>query len=203
MNEKDTKVPVYIAIIIAAVIVAAAGFFVLGQPGIPGEAGNESAETPRPTPASTHPAQTNPVGTPGTTAPPQTSVATIKCELCHTDAKSLSPHVNGGKLCINCHGSQVHTIHIGPGTIDLKCDSCHGFPPKIPAVEKGEGPGHYSVCEQCHASPPDNLKPSNGNLVVIHLSRTKYCTNCHGTDITLIHEKAISNATRAMGNTTK
>ncbi|MCZ7398498.1 MAG: hypothetical protein O8C62_02270, partial [Candidatus Methanoperedens sp.] len=58
------------------------------------------------------------------------------------------------------------------------------------------GPGSYSVCEQCHAAPPDSLKPSNGNLIVVHLSRGKYCTNCHGTDVGVIHMAAITNATK-------
>jgi len=195
MNEKDTKVPVYLAIIIALILVAAAGYYVLG--GKPGENPEEDGVTPIETPENT-PASTQPGGTPqvsATTMPPQTSVTTIKCELCHTDAQNLEPHMNGGKLCINCHGSQVHSIHIGSGTIDLNCDSCHGFPPKIPTVEKGEGPGHFSVCEQCHAAPPDNLKPSNGNLVIIHLSRAKYCTNCHGTDVAKTHAAALGNKT--------
>ena len=195
MNEKDTKVPVYLAIIIALILVAAAGYYVLGsKPGEkPEEDGITPTEMPENTPVSTHPGGTPQVGP--TVAPPQTSVATIKCELCHTDAQNLEPHMTGGKLCINCHGSQVHSIHIGSGTIDLNCDSCHGFPPKIPTVEKGEGPGHFSVCEQCHAAPPDNLKPSNGNLVIIHLSRAKYCTNCHGTDVAKTHAAALGNKT--------
>lgn len=198
MNEKESKVPVYIAIIIAVILVAAAGYFVLGgQPGgAPVETGKTPVATPTGTPDAAHPGGTPSVSTPATTPAPQASVATIKCELCHTDSQNLAPHVNGGKLCINCHGSQVHSIHIGAGTVDLKCDSCHGFPPKIPTVEKGEGPGHYSVCEQCHAAPPDSLKPSNGNLVIIHLSRSKYCTNCHGTDVRVIHEKSLGNATK-------
>ena len=198
MNEKDTKVPVYLAIIIALILVAAAGYYVLGgQSGeTPEDEGKTPVVTPKETPAVTaHPGGTPSTSTPVTTAPPQTSVATIKCELCHTDSQDREPHVNGGKLCINCHGSQVHSIHIGTGTIDLKCDSCHGFPPKIPVVEKGEGPGHFSVCEQCHAPPPDNLKPSYGNLVTIHLSRAKYCTNCHGTDVAIIHAAALGNKT--------
>lgn len=198
MNEKDTKVPVYLAIILAVVLVAAAGFYVLG--GQSGETPEGNEMTPIASPEKTPPAAAHPGGTPqvsppAATAPPQTSIATIKCELCHTDSQNLDPHLTGGKLCINCHGSQVHGIHIGSGTIDLKCDSCHGFPPKIPTVEKGEGPGHFSVCEQCHAAPPDNLKPSNGNLVTIHLSRAKYCTNCHGTDVAVIHAAALGNKT--------
>jgi hypothetical protein len=126
---------------------------------------------------------------------------TIKCELCHKNAENLTPHVNGGKYCITCHGSQVHSIHTGEGTVNLECNTCHGSPPKIPVVEKGEGPGHYIVCENCHAAPPDNLKPSNGNLIVIHLSRSKYCTNCHGTDIGEIHSSVLGNATNSSNRT--
>lgn len=189
MNEKDSKVPVYIAILIAVILVAAAGFYVLGgNPEESEEDGNIPVATPGETPA-------HPGGTPSATSPPttpSTSVATIKCELCHTNSQNLVPHLNGGKLCINCHGSQVHTIHIGTGTVNLNCDLCHGSPPKVPKVEPGEGPGHYSVCEKCHAPPPDNLQPSNGNLVTIHLSRSKYCTNCHGIDVGIIHEKALN-----------
>lgn len=87
--------------------------------------------------------------------------------------------------------TQIHNVHIGAGLVDLKCDACHGPPQKItiPTVEKGEGPGHFSVCEQCHAPPPDSLKPSYGNLVTIHLSRGKYCNNCHGWDISSTHPR--------------
>lgn len=190
MNEKDSTVPVYIAIVIAVALVAAAGYFVLG--GLPGD--NEDGEPPAVTPPETPaPPEGTPSVSPPAAAPP--SVATIKCELCHTDAEVREPHLNGGKLCINCHGSQVHSIHIGAGTVNLNCDTCHGSPPTVPKVEKGEGPGHYSVCENCHAAPPDNLKPSNGNLVTIHLSRSKYCTNCHGTDVAIIHAEALGNKT--------
>jgi hypothetical protein len=125
---------------------------------------------------------------------PQAKAESIKCELCHKDPQDLRPHVNGGKLCVSCHGGQVHNIHIGPGTVGLQCDSCHGFPPKVPTVNKGEGVGHYTVCENCHAPPPDSLKPSLGNLVNIHLSRAKYCTNCHGTDIGATHAASIASA---------
>ncbi len=201
MSEKDSKVPIYIAILVAVLLIAAGGYFILG--------GNtkfttNTTTTPTPTPEQTAavstsnetPAQTGAAaqGTP-VAAPP--TVPTIKCELCHTNPQDLPPHVNGGKLCINCHGSQVHNIHIGPGTVGLQCDTCHGFPPTIPTVANGTGPGHYSVCENCHAPPPDSLKPSNGNLIVVHLSRGKYCTNCHGTDIGVIHQAAIANATKS------
>ncbi len=197
MNGKDSKVPIYIAIIIALVIVAAGGYYVMGG------FSKITPETPTPdvTPKETEVGTTpvpgeTPAATPAATAPVQT--VTIKCELCHKNAQDLSPHINGGKLCINCHGSQVHNIHIGSGTVNLECATCHGLPPniRVPTVEKGEGPGHYSVCEQCHAAPPNSLQPSNGDLITIHLSRTKYCTNCHGTDIEKIHEAALTNATK-------
>ncbi len=201
MNEKDSKVPIYIAILVAVLLIAAGGYFVLGgkstintetpaATSTPEKAAPEKTVTTKETPAKTAAKET-----PVVTAAPA-RVETIKCELCHTNPQELSPHVNGGKLCINCHGSQVHNIHIGPGTVGLQCDTCHGFPPKVPTVQKGEGPGSYSVCEQCHAAPPDSLKPSKGNLIVVHLSRAKYCTNCHGTDVGVIHMAKISNATK-------
>jgi hypothetical protein len=200
MSEKDSKVPIYIAILVAILLIAAGGYFVLGGKTkfTPINSTPTATPTPENTVASTStetPTQTGAQGTPAVAAPPQ--VQTIKCELCHTNPQNLPPHVNGGKLCINCHGSQVHNIHIGPGTVGLQCDTCHGFPPKIPTVQNGTGPGSYSVCEQCHAAPPDSLKPSYGNLIVVHLSRGKYCTNCHGTDVGVIHQAAIANMTKS------
>ncbi len=194
MDSKDSKVPIYIAILVAVILVAAAGYFVLGGPSNP-----KIPPTPTPTPSATAtetitalPPPIANVSATNVTAP----VATIKCELCHTDPQTYPPHVNGGKLCINCHGSQVHNIHIGPGTVGLDCQTCHGFPPTIPTVANGTGPGHYSVCENCHAPPPNSLNASNGNLIVIHLSRGKYCTNCHGTDIAAIHAASLANLTK-------
>jgi hypothetical protein len=195
MNAQDSKVPIYIAILVAVLLIAAAGYFVLApkkQPeGVPTPTPGKTPEVGE-TPTRTTPA---PAETPAAVTAP-VRVETIKCELCHKDPQDINQHVNGGKLCINCHGSQVHNIHIGPGTVGLNCDTCHGFPPKIPTVEKGEGPGHYSVCENCHAAPPDSLKPSLGNLITVHLSRAKYCTNCHGTDIGAIHMGALANASK-------
>lgn len=198
MNEKDSKVPIYIAILVAVLLIAAGGYFVLGgkstvTPETPAATSTPEKTASEKTAAAT-PSKNGAQETPVVAAPPA-KVETIKCELCHKEAENINPHINGGKLCINCHGSQVHNIHIGPGTVGLQCDTCHGFPPKVPTVQKGEGPGSYSVCEQCHAAPPDSLNPSNGNLIVVHLSRAKYCTNCHGTDIGVIHMAAISNAT--------
>jgi hypothetical protein len=161
---------------------------------------------PTPTPAITPTSAPTSASTATITTTQVTNISTaipttesIKCEICHTNPQNLTPHVNGGKYCINCHGSQVHNIHTGAGTVNLDCQTCHGFPPKIPTVQKGEGPGHYIVCENCHAAPPNNLMPSYGNLVVIHLSRGKYCTNCHGNDIGTIHATAIANLTNRTG----
>ncbi len=196
MTNKESKLPVNIAIIVTVLFLAVAGC-VQQNPVSP--VGNETTTvgTPITTPLT---------GAPNVTAAP-VQVQTIKCELCHTNPQDLPPHVNGGKLCINCHGSQVHNIHIGPGTVNLQCETCHGFPPTIPTVKNGTGPGSYSVCEQCHAPPPDSLKPSNGNLIIIHLSRGKYCTNCHGNDVGAIHAAAIQkltnqSATTGISNTT-
>lgn len=191
MEAKDSKVPIYIAILVAVILIAAGGYFILGGPSKPTKVAPTSTPAPSTTVTETTTITPTPVNTSVVTAP-----ATIKCELCHTDPQNYPPHVNGGKLCINCHGSQVHNIHIGPGTVGLDCQTCHGFPPTIPTVANGTGPGHYAVCENCHAPPPDSLKPSYGNLIVIHLSRGKYCTNCHGTDIGAIHAAALANLTK-------
>lgn len=201
MDVKDSKVPIYIAILVAVILIAAGGYFVMGGSS---KLSKTTTDTPvatsEKTPSATSketPGKTaaSPAGTPVVATAPA-KVETIKCELCHKDPQDIKPHVNGGRLCINCHGSQVHNIHIGPGTVGLSCDLCHGFPPKVPTVQKGEGPGTYSVCERCHAAPPDSLKPSNGNLIVVHLSRAKYCTNCHGTDIGAIHMASLANASK-------
>lgn len=199
MSDKDSKAPIYIAIVVAVILIAAGGYYVLGGKITPIKT-NEGKQTPPVTTAketSIAPKTTSASAqTPAVTTAPA-KVETIKCELCHKDAQDLTPHLNGGKLCVTCHGSQVHNIHIGQGTVGLECNTCHGSPPKIPTVDKSaDGPGHFSVCENCHAAPPDSLKPSLGNLVTIHLSRAKYCTNCHGTDIGVIHSASLANATK-------
>jgi hypothetical protein len=115
----------------------------------------------------------------------------IQCENCHMNptreyvpqAISVRGHVEGGKYCNNCHGSKVHDIHIGQGTINLDCKTCHGIPPTIPKAEEG-----HVVCENCHGYP-NPLEPSYGNLVDIHLSRGIYCINCHTEGFLNIHLK--------------
>ncbi len=201
MSNKDSKVPILIVIVVAVILIAAGGYYILGGKITPGKNGEVNRTTPVPTAKETAAAGheipgATPAGTSAVVTAPA-KVDTIKCELCHKDPQNLPPHVNGGKLCVTCHGSQVHNIHIGPGTVGLDCNTCHGSPPKIPVVDKSaDGPGHYSVCENCHAAPPDSLKPSFGNLITVHLSRSKYCTNCHGTDIGVIHAAKLANATK-------
>lgn len=205
MSNKDSKAPIYIAILIALILVAAGGYYILGGTSkITPQKNNTGKEvtpitTSKETPAASK--ETTATGTVSETpvvVTAQPKVETIKCELCHKDAQDLKPHVNGGKLCVTCHGSQVHNIHIGTGTVGLECNTCHGSPPKIPVVDKSaDGPGHFSVCENCHAPPPESLKPSLGNLVTVHLSRAKYCTNCHGTDIGVIHSSKLANASKS------
>lgn len=192
MNEKDTKVPVYIAIIVAIILIAAASFYFLGGPrekAAPEE--QPPAVKPQETPVATAPSAAI---TPS--APPKVSTGTIKCDMCHTESEKLSLHITGGQKCVTCHGSLVHPIHVGAGTVDLTCDSCHGTLPKTPVLAMGEGPGNYSVCEQCHAPPPDSLKPSNGNLVIIHMSRGNECTICHSTDVAKIHAAVLGDNTK-------
>lgn len=69
-----------------------------------------------------------------------------------TEAGSSAGSPSSGGSSGTFPDTQSHNVHIGTGTPNLKCDACHGFPPKTPTIEKGEGPGHYSVCEQCHDS---------------------------------------------------
>ncbi len=75
--------------------------------------------------------------------------------------------------------SPVHKGHTGQNTPNMTCDNCHGFPPKDVYFDIDAVPGRYILCEFCHATPPNSLLPSYGNLIVIHLSRGKNCTTCH------------------------
>lgn len=113
------------------------------------------------------------------------------CESCHNDPQDLKPHVNGGNFCLDCHGGKVHDYHKGPDAVSVDCITCHGFPPIIPQVNKTDGTGSIIVCDTCHAPPPDSYKSSNGNLILIHQSRSTYCINCHGTEIGETHKKIL------------
>ena len=75
--------------------------------------------------------------------------------------------------------SPVHKGHTGQKTLNMTCDTCHGFPPKEVYFDIDAVTGRYILCEVCHAAPPNSLRPSDGNLIVIHLSRGKNCTTCH------------------------
>ncbi|WP_456369825.1 hypothetical protein [Geoglobus sp.] len=143
----------------------------------------EKTATPKPTPEKT------PTPVPTKTPSKVSASPVVECTVCHTKSTDYKPHINGGQYCANCHGSNPHTIHVGPGTINLDCSICHGPPDNIQIpepIEEGR-----SVCENCHAYP-DATKPSYGNLVNIHLPRGKYCTVCHGTDISGLHKAADS-----------
>ena len=149
-----------------------------------------------PTPKKTEVPKAGKTPTPAKTATPKPKTTpskveskgpVVECTVCHTKASEYKPHVEGGQLCGNCHGWDPHKIHVGPGTINIDCQVCHGSPNNIhipKPLEKGR-----TVCENCHAYP-DPTKPSYGNLVNIHLPRGKYCTTCHGTDIGALHKAA-------------
>lgn len=170
-----SKIPLYIAIVVAVFIIAASGYYFLSE-----EPPIKLAPTPIPTPVLTPAATVTPAITPAVVL-----AEVVKCEICHVDAQNIVIHKNGGQFCANCHGNKTHDIHIGPGTVNLQCEPCHGFPPVIPTAEKG-----HVVCENCHAPPPDSLKASGGDIVAIHLSRQKYCTVCHNANIATIHKTA-------------
>lgn len=147
-------------------------------------------ETVATTPAKTHPetpapAEPTPKPTPKPTRAPSVAAQGIQCDLCHVNSEELTPHKEGGKYCARCHGEEVHPIHIGAGTVNLECQVCHGSPDKLTIPKASEG--HVS-CENCHAPPPDSTKPSNGQLILIHLSRGVSCNNCHGNDVGAIHK---------------
>jgi len=184
---------VFIAIAAVGVIVVMAGCV-----GGPPEVTPPPAITPTPTPTATPPAVT-PTATPSPTPAPAVAAA-VSCDMCHEREKTtnLEAHVKGGllvngkpgcfdyagkpNLASGCHGvanATVHSVH--PAKVG--CVVCHGSRenPKIPA----KGPGG-TTCELCH-DPHNPTKPSNGNLVTIHLERGKKCTVCHVGEISTIH----------------
>ncbi|MCX9084657.1 MAG: hypothetical protein OIN87_07675 [Candidatus Methanoperedens sp.] len=112
-----------------------------------------------------------------------------KCESCHKYPQNITSHINGGNFCLYCHSSKVHDYHVGTDTLDIDCIICHGSPPIIPQPVKTDDPGKIIVCNDCHAPPPDQLKTSNGNLIVIHKSRGNTCIYCHGNEIGEDHKE--------------
>jgi len=174
-------------ILLMAVVVA--GWFA----GCAGEEGQPPAEkTPEATPEVTCPPC--PECTPCPECP-EVTAGTVDCNACHSKSTEYVPHVNGGQYCFNCHGSDPHVIHTGEGTVNLECGVCHGTGTNFKTGEQfrqeaGEG---HTTCELCH-DPTDPVKPSNGNLVNIHIPRGKPCTVCHTQDLNVLHSKADAGA---------
>jgi hypothetical protein len=100
------------------------------------------------------------------------------CESCHLSGKKYIPqayeikqHVEGTLYCLKCHTID-HKIH--PINMNVTCERCHGNKnPQIPSISEGS-----NVCGECH-NYPDPLKPSYGNLIVIHRPRNVDCKQCH------------------------
>ncbi|OYT61421.1 hypothetical protein B6V01_002150 [Methanosarcinales archaeon ex4572_44] len=192
----NSKSPFAYMLLILAVIA------IIGMGCVDSEKTPEAEETPATTPhetVATTPAETpeetsapvaTPKPTPKPTQAPSVAPSVIQCDLCHINSEDLVPHKEGGKYCDQCHGDQVHPIHVGSGTVNLECQVCHGLPEKL-SIPEASGEGHVS-CENCHAAPPDSVKPSNGDLIEIHLSRGKYCNTCHGNDVGSIHKSLMS-----------
>ncbi len=102
------------------------------------------------------------------------------CEGCHLSGKKFIPqayqvkqHVEGGAYCLECHTIDHNTHPMSPANKNVTCERCHGIKGQIPAFLNGT-----IVCAECHDFP-DALKPSDGNLVVIHRPRNVDCTACH------------------------
>ncbi|MCX9025353.1 MAG: hypothetical protein OIN85_04565 [Candidatus Methanoperedens sp.] len=103
------------------------------------------------------------------------------CEGCHLSGKKSYPqayqvkqHVEGGAYCLECHTID-HNVHpMSPKNKNVTCESCHGAAsPQVPTFRNGT-----ISCANCH-DYPDPLKPSNGNLIVIHRDRNVDCIKCH------------------------
>jgi hypothetical protein len=116
------------------------------------------------------------------------------CEGCHLSGKKFIPqaynvkqHAEGGAYCLDCHKID-HDIH--PINNNVTCERCHGTKaPQVPVFRNGT-----IACAECH-DYPDPMKPSNGNLVVIHRPRGVDCTRCH-TDSCLKCHNEIKNDTK-------
>ncbi len=104
------------------------------------------------------------------------------CQVCHTLTDywhadgSLAIH-NTDKVCTNCHDTSLgfkpinadHTTHVGAGTNDGTCITCHVGADVILDVHNGK-------CEDCHTNPP-TLQWTPPNTTGIN-----YCTDCHDSD---------------------
>ncbi len=113
------------------------------------------------------------------------------CEGCHLSGKSSIPqaytlkqHVEGGAYCLTCHTID-HDVH--PINNNVTCEKCHGVPPQTPVYRNGS-----ITCNNCHDFP-DPLKPSNGNLIVIHRPRNVDCDRCHTDSCLKCHSEIKSN----------
>ncbi len=102
------------------------------------------------------------------------------CEGCHLSGKKFVPqayqlkqHAEGGAYCLTCHKID-HSVHpMSPVNKNVTCERCHGITAQIPVFINGT-----IACAECHDFP-DPLKPSYGNLVVIHRPRNVDCAKCH------------------------
>ena len=104
---------------------------------------------------------------------------TIDCTICHRQPENLTEHINGGKYCAACHGTDLHELH----KKELECNVCHGSNAAIPRRLDG----HQAICDTCHGYP-DPAAPSYGNLITIHTARGRPCDICHIQDIQSLHK---------------
>ncbi len=104
---------------------------------------------------------------------------TIDCGICHRQPENLTEHINGGKYCAACHGTDLHELH----KKEVECSYCHGSSITIP--ERLDG--HPVICDNCHGYP-DPMVPSYGNLITIHTTRGQSCDICHVQDIQSLHK---------------
>jgi|Deesub1362A_J573_1020465.scaffolds.fasta_scaffold00040_116 uncharacterized CHY-type Zn-finger protein len=138
------------------------------------------SETPKPTP--------KPTVTP--VRPKYVEATGAICENCHINekrqyvpqAKTIAGHVDGSQYCFYCHaenksGNLVEEIAKLHHSKYTDCNLCH----KSFTLTELD-------CGNCHAAD-DPFKPSEANLLDIHIPRGVDCQSCHGDDFLRIHEK--------------
>ncbi len=108
---------------------------------------------------------------------------TIDCTLCHRQPENLTKHIMGGNYCGECHGTELHDLHLKDATSNLTCYTCHGSRATVPE----RLPEHPAICDTCHACP-DPISPSYGNLITIHITRGYACDICHVQDLESLHK---------------